>query len=248
MKTRTTREGPYWRPITLLTSLSAASIILFLWKNVKSVRDFCDDLDVRTFKFFNGLLRDHEFMRWPTALCTTKRFDVVADVLMLLILLVCMKKVQTRNTFRAEIIRFLSFFVSLVSLYLVLFKLVGLVEPERRSPTHYHSAYRVSSMNTNMGVKDISESSFPSDHSAIALSWLFYMFTFKSLPVDLMSIILALFFCSPRLVSGAHYLSDSLIGSLGLVIISIGLYYGSPIHKIVTRLFNYILGPKVKKQ
>jgi len=65
--------------------------------------------------------------------------------------------------------------------------------------------------------KDCSHSCFPGDHAIIIFHWcaLFYYFAGKKWGIP--TALFGIFFLFPRLISGAHWASDLLVGSLSIV-------------------------------
>ncbi len=76
-----------------------------------------------------------------------------------------------------------------------------------------------------------STSSFPGDHASMlflftALIWKVYSYRY-----GLVCAALSFFFTLPRLISGAHWLSDAIIGSICITLFTYTLIFASPIHR-----------------
>ena len=116
----------------------------------------------------------------------------------------------------------------------------------RASPTVLISdAVRLSSMYPDFGLKDSSGDSFPGDHAAVLFTWLGYCLFFvrnKWTPWILFVVVL---FAMPRLMAGAHWMSDIMVGgiSTALIALAFGLYtplLNTP-QKILSKITNRIL-------
>lgn len=75
-------------------------------------------------------------------------------------------------------------------------------------------------------LKDGSPISFPGDHASVLLIWAMWVSRFVSPAKQAIVWCLALFFSLPRLVAGAHWLSDDLVGGLAIALFA----YGTAVH------------------
>jgi Kdo2-lipid A phosphotransferase len=97
----------------------------------------------------------------------------------------------------------------------------------RESPTLiYENSRRLSELAPWIKTKDASRSSFPGDHGMILLTLTFYGWPYLVRQARWMIAISVVVFSLPRLMSGAHWLSDITVGSLSVGLITIGLFYG----------------------
>lgn len=106
---------------------------------------------------------------------------------------------------------------------------------ERFSPTASDpTAFRLSSVIDWIYVKDHSLSSYPSDHGITA--WLFTcsMFFLFGKRYGFAALITEGCYCLPRLVAGAHWMTDVIIGSGTVALILCAWVYCTP-------TFNFIL-------
>lgn len=96
-------------------------------------------------------------------------------------------------------------------------------------------------------VKCRSHSSFPSDHATTALLFTGYycMLSEKSLHRTL-AVLYGLFLCLPRLIIGAHWLTDILLGSSVIVVLALGFLFLTPLHSRLEHLFVSLLSLKNK--
>lgn len=73
---------------------------------------------------------------------------------------------------------------------------------------------RLSQVLHNPLIKDFSEHSFPSGHAFAMIYWSAFTYLCSPRKVGILALCLGIFLCLPRLVSGAHWLSDVLFGAL----------------------------------
>lgn len=80
------------------------------------------------------------------------------------------------------------------------------------------------------GVKDASHSCFPGDHATTAffflISYCYFTSVRRALPVALYAICMIL----PRLIVGAHWLTDVVMGSFCIALGSFAIAFGTPFH------------------
>lgn len=87
-------------------------------------------------------------------------------------------------------------------------------------------------------VKVFATGTFPSDHAMQLLFLMLVMWRFGgSLRIAIASI--SLFFCLPRLMSGAHWLSDVAVGGLGIAAVAFGFWFATPIAGLCMRPFEW---------
>lgn len=95
----------------------------------------------------------------------------------------------------------------------------------------------LSDLYPNVPLKDSSTDSFPGDHATVLLAWtgfvLFQSFRWSSILAALLPLTMIL----PRLVAGAHWLSDVVVGGLVVVLPILGWTFFSP---VVERLSSAI--------
>jgi membrane-associated phospholipid phosphatase len=74
-------------------------------------------------------------------------------------------------------------------------------------------------------VKDASRRSFPGDHAmTLFLLCGFIFWLTKSIPFRIVTVVVTVFFTLPRLISGGHWLTDLLMGSLPIAIFALTIW------------------------
>lgn len=96
-----------------------------------------------------------------------------------------------------------------------------LLATRRPSPTNYFTdIYRVSQL-TGIDTKDDSTSSFPGDHGMMLLIFAGYMWRFFTFRSFLLAMLIVVVFSLPRIMIGAHWLTDIVVGSLSVVLVGL---------------------------
>jgi Kdo2-lipid A phosphotransferase len=85
-------------------------------------------------------------------------------------------------------------------------------------------------------IRDASLSSFPSDHCLILWAWTAFMWRYATRTYGCVALLISLMFATPRLVSGAHWLTDEYVGSLFIVAISFSWLACTPLHYRITNV------------
>ena len=109
----------------------------------------------------------------------------------------------------------LKFFYYIITLELVLYFSKEIFDYIRLSPSYYFNDFvSIIKLLGNENLKCTSHHSFPSGHSLAYFYFFFYIKTFKIDRLTLISLALAIFFSIPRVISGAHWVSDILYAVL----------------------------------
>ena len=102
-------------------------------------------------------------------------------------------------------------------------------------------AFRLSSVIEWTKVKDHSRKSFPGDHATTAVLFTCFVYYLMGWRLGLLATLYAIFFCLPRLIVGAHWLTDILLGSSLIAISVSSLIMGTPIGNGVFRFFEKVI-------
>lgn len=232
------KSSSNWRIKPLLITHAVAILLLISWL-IPPFNLVWQALDHLTFQFLNATLEAKPLLQIFWAVANIKSSDIFGALIMATFFLLYIAGGQKGE--KKE--RFLHF------IYIVLWAEVGILlakevigrslialELTRKSPTLiYTDAIRLSEVIPWMKVKDISQWCFPSDHAEIALQWVLFVSYFCGLRFGLLALPWGVFFILPRLVSGAHWLSDAFCGSLCIVLILLAWAAFSPLYSLFMR-------------
>ncbi len=187
-------------------------------------------LDLKVFTYLNSWIHHSSFWQNFWAFTGHRMMDWIHDVVMLLFFFFSIKWAAEALKMRkvAELI------FSVLFIALVICLVNGTLFPEfihvsRKSPTMVDKeAFRLGSVIDWIKVKDHSRKSFPGDHATTATLFACLIFYLMGKRAGLLATLYAIFFCLPRLIAGAHWLTDDLIGSGSIAIIATSLAFGTP--------------------
>ncbi len=200
-----------WKPGLLIgLNLLALGLLGSLW--VPAGTEAWRALDRATFYYLNGTLADGGADALLWAVLNWRPLDVLVG-LVLLAVLVVPGPVFARSEIRP------AFFGFIAVLALGLLARLGvdhwglLLERDDRSPTYVlERVHLLSEMFPDLDPKDNSKNSFPGDHAMVLFAWAGYLLIRRVCLGSLAALLFAIFLVAPRLVGGAHWLSDVIVG------------------------------------
>jgi len=224
-----------WRSL-LVVHLSILFGVLLFW----FVRAPFNYIDRQAFTILNGWMDGKPFLQWFWALLNHRLVDWIGDGVMLLLFLVyiCRKSYKKRLVRFAEMLLFvvcLSAVILFVNTYLFRHPL----RFERKSPTLVvENSVRVHDTVRAIKVKDSSKHSFPGDHATTALLFALFFTYFARLPLGFFGIGYGVLMSLPRLIVGAHWLSDVLVGSFSIALLFFSWVIFTPFYPIFLSIFS----------
>lgn len=224
------------KPFFLLNAL--ALIIFYSWINVDT-RVYWDALDLWSFEVLNGsLVHSNYWWNGMWAVLSVRIADVF-PLLFILLFFYFNNVLFEKDQRLYGLVGFVSLLVLMLIVREFLDFYVEYKDLNRSSPSlQLDSVIRLSELYPNLPLKDSSGSSFPGDHAAVLITWLGYCLFLVRNIWSLTAISLVIFFSLPRLIAGAHWLSDVLVGgvSIALVALAFGLY--TPLLNSANIFFN----------
>ena len=107
----------------------------------------------------------------------------------------------------------------------------------RTSPSLTFEAVRLSQVETWVKAKDSSRFCFPSDHGTVSLAVAFYTLLRSPRRVG-WAFGLAVLFTVPRIIAGAHWLTDIVIGSAFVAFAGVSILMMTPLHDRAIRTLS----------
>ncbi len=240
-----------WRFPGLVACNLLALVLLASWR-WPPTRGLWDRVDADVFHLLNAPLAESAAWAHVWAVGNMRPVDLVVGLLMLVFL------VKGNWIFAATQVRqaLYAFLAVLVLLLLIragpLTQLVNAMHWQRSSPSlTVDGAVRLVALfpdwERNWHMKDASTRSFPGDHGSIVLLWAMLLSFLAQGSRRWLVWLLALLFMLPRLVSGAHWLSDVLVGGLFLVLMAIGWGFYTPYAARACALMEHSCTPLLQR-
>lgn len=224
----------YWNLLSIFLLLS------FISPYGKIVWDL---IDLSCFRVLNNSLRYSQLWKLFWAFANHKNADWIQDGIILLFFILSFRAMPNKRAIRklAEIV-FLLIYGALVIVCINMQLFRKHLDIYRPSPTVIEeNCVRLSKELPWLEIKDRSLKSFPADHGTTALLFAagFSFFT-SSRKLRLYAILYSIFTCIPRVVLGAHWLSDIIIGGGLITITTMSLALCTPFHaRCIDKIENF---------
>jgi membrane-associated phospholipid phosphatase len=236
-----------WRGRGLIACHLVAFILLASWL-WPPARALWDRLDAGAFHLLNAPLASNAAWAHVWGVCNMRPVDLGFGLIMLCFLIIG-NWIFPAARVRQALYAFLAVLLLLLLIRVgPLNELVKAMHWQRASPSlTVDGAVRLTDLFPGWArdwhMKDSSGRSFPGDHASVLLLWaIFVSFVARGWRLWLVWL-LALLFMLPRLVSGAHWLSDVLVGGVFLSLVAIGWGFYTPYAAKACALMERFLSP-----
>ena len=213
-------------------------------------------LDEGFFTLLKAMIDNSPFWQNFWAMANHRVADLVEDVFFLIFFLWLLK-----TTPKGEKLKKAAEFISLALLTAAVIIFINnllfkqLVHIKRFSPSYILDHFpRLSEQVSWIKVKDRSKMSFPSDHGTTAVLFVAdFLFLSRNRLLTICVCLYGAFLCCPRMIAGAHWITDILLGSASLVLLVFSWTFCTPFGNYVIQkiyqlfLFIATLAKKVKK-
>ncbi|MBS0627024.1 MAG: phosphatase PAP2 family protein [Verrucomicrobia bacterium] len=213
-------------------------------------------LDKKCFQLLNSWIQNSSFWQTFWAMANHRMADWVTDACFLLFFYWIVKASPKTEQIRkaAECLFFLLYSAIIILLTNeLLFR--GLLHIHRNSPTLVIDSFvNLSEKVTWLKVKFKSPKSFPGDHATLYLLFIasFLYLARKNIKITVTAILYGIFLCLPRLIAGAHWVTDILVGSGSIVIIFFSWAFCTPLASIciqkIENILRLVLSAKTKRK
>jgi len=209
------------------------SLLLFGSWFFPPTRSIWDKLDLCVFKFLNGTLEGHPTWQYFWAFANGHTMDWIHDIVMLLFFGIYVGIGKKEERLKRSVELFLCILIIFINFICInKFLFTTLIEIPRQGPSLVVENSFLLSKHVNLSnVKDRTLCSFPGDHGTTALLFMSFMFLLGGIRFGIPAALYALFFCLPRMISGAHWLTDNLIGSGSIALFALSLTFGTSLFK-----------------
>lgn len=188
-------------------------------------------IDLSVFQFLNGSLEGHPRLQQFWAMANNRWADWFEDLCILGFYTAAVYKTAPEK--RKERVFQLLFCILITAVTIIVinrFLCRDLLKLRRKSPTQIvPDAINLQDLVPWISFKVNTSKSFPGDHATTALMFAFSYAYFVRGKLAIAALIYGLLLCLPRLVVGAHWISDTIVGSGAIVMLSLSWALCSPL-------------------
>lgn len=214
-----------WRAFGLLHMIVLLLLVSWFWQDLP-FRGWWDSLDRRLFFALNGSMEGSPASQKFWAIANHRAFDLVSAVLVLALFAIYALRDQGRALAKA-LAQFLLFFLFTLCVieFAKLFLDIG-----RKSPSLVlEPVLRLSELVPEIRAKDASGNSFPGDHATVLMIYTGYLWKVAGRRYGIAMVIIAILFVLPRVVGGAHWATDVLVGGLSVALFGLAWLFATPL-------------------
>jgi membrane-associated phospholipid phosphatase len=235
-----------WRVRPLLACHIVAVLLLTSWLWAPS-RAVWDQFDLQLFALLNQPAHDAGLWAKTWAIGSMRPVDMGVGVLMLAVMLKA-DLVFSGAQVRKALYAFLTALIILLLFRVGFSELIKLMGWQRPSPSLVvEGAARLTELfpgwEERWDMKDSATRSFPGDHASVLLIWAMFMSLFARNWRLLLVWTMAVIFMLPRLVAGAHWGSDALVGGLLLALLGLAWAGFTPFAYKASEWLDYATQP-----
>ncbi len=231
MKTEHTKGD--WRPLILIGCNALAVLLIASWYSAWG-QAFWAPLDQWVFYTLNGSLADGRAWQWFWAVANTKRFDYATALLILSVYAVHV----LRGNRQQLVQRTAAGVLMLLAVVLTIQVSKNFLDYDRPGPsTTLEPSILLSQIVTGFEFKDTSGNSFPGDHGIALIMFTTLVWFFAGRSYGLLLAALSLLLMLPRMVVGAHWLTDNLVGSGYICLFALSWLLATPAHRYLVGWF-----------
>lgn len=218
-----------------------AVVILGSWL-LPATRAWWDALDESAFRLLNGTLASGQAWQTFWAWANWRLADAVPAVVILTLLGWWLAE-GGRDHLARRIGSLATFAIALMLVRdLTDFLLEDVIVWTRRSPTLLlPDVQLLSELVPAVDAKDASRKSFPGDHGFAFLAVVTFLWFHVGRRRGLITMACLLPFMLPRLVGGAHWLTDILVGSVFMALLSLSWWFATPLSALATDLAQALI-------
>ncbi|MDN3507717.1 MAG: phosphatase PAP2 family protein [Simkaniaceae bacterium] len=225
-----------WNPKLIISLNFISFALIFSWL-YPSTHGVWDAIDLSIFKFLNSWIATSPLFQKFWAYSNANFMDWIHDFAMVSFFIIAFLTAKTKIMRQRRIAQFvicgLVIGATILTFNRGIFK--DLVHINRQSPTLVvENSIRLSEHVKTVKIKDKSDQCFPADHATTATLFTAIVFLTLGPTYGFFALFYAVYFCLPRLILGAHWMTDIVMGSVPITLFVTSWVFGSPLAGWVT--------------
>ncbi len=236
-----------WKGLLICHLLIAFLLTTFF---IPFTRAYWEAIDLSFFRLINETLRDNRPMQVFWALANHKKADWIEDICIFLFFFSWIRTfpLEERSKKSAQFL-FCVLYAAFTILIVNHLVFRNFIEVLRASPTiALENTVRLSKKIPWLSIKDSSPKCFPADHGTTAVLFAACYAYYARGKRAFYGILYSVFLCMPRLITGAHWLSDVIVGSGSIALLFLSWAFCTPLHRYWTERLQKVLYFFRKKQ
>ncbi|MES1927060.1 phosphatase PAP2 family protein [Salinisphaera sp. T31B1] len=215
-----------WHLPGLFWSYGLAAVLVFSFL-APATRELWNSLDIGLAYGFNSWVASNALAQRLWAVANLRVIDYIAAIF-LCSLLLCYG-LFGRNAWALERAARLIVLCAALLAVVALTRAFVFDDISRDSPSLVLEPFTRLSEQVDFAVKDHSPKSFPGDHATVVAVFTFLLWFFAGPRYGLVSALLAALLVLPRLVSGAHWTTDVVVGGVGTALVTVPMVIFTPL-------------------
>lgn len=201
-----------WEPGIFFASHVLAAVLIASWI-LPPTEAMWAVVDETVFRSFNSSLEGTRWLQVFWAAANHRSVDLVSGTICALVVLWWLRgEAPKEQAWRCAVLGALAIPV-IITPFIAHWVLEQVFLFERPSPTMvYEDAIRLTRLVPDLATKDASRYAFPGDHAFVLFSMVLFFAYFRAWKFVAVFSIVAVVFMLPRLVAGAHWLTDNVMG------------------------------------
>lgn len=219
-----------WPELITCNAIALLLMASWLWQPTRAL---WNNFDAWLFHFLNTPLANHPIWATVWAIGNMRPVDAAIGLVML-IAIIKSDFIFSGAQVRRALYAFLALLLLMLLIRIALFdQALKLLQWRRASPSlTVEGAVRLTSLFPNWAqqwaLKDSSEQCFPGDHASVLFIWTAMLLYFARGKALFFVWLLTILYALPRLIAGAHWGSDVLVGGAFLSLMAFGWGYYTP--------------------
>jgi len=209
--------------LSAILLLNVAGILLFFSWYLPENHGLWFSIDKTIFYWFNDRIVTNKLLLWFVAITNFRAFDGVALLAMGALYLSFWRNASPQDRRRLFAIG-ITMLVTAVGLN----QLGRLIPVSHASPTRFFPNVNHVAQLTGIPTKDASSDSFPGDHGMMLMIFSCFMLRYFNIRAFISAIFVVLIFATPRVMIGAHWFTDIVVGSLSVVLVGMSWWLMTP--------------------
>ncbi len=233
--------------VYLILSLVSGVGLYLSWYIDSPLKSLWRKLDEATFLLLNGSLSLGDTYAYIWAITNQRWFDLVPGLMLVVIGIIWARSNKNKFFIKRFSVCCMILIYTVISTQIMV---KAFAPKENLSPTKENKLERIlltEKFPEMSALKDQSKKSFPGDHGIIMIAFTIGMFVYAGMKFATPAMIITIIFSIPRLVGGAHWLTDIVVGSIAVNLITMGILYTTPLHNKLILYIRFIIKKIIKR-